>query len=527
MQRAIFVLALSLGVQGMLAPVHAQETSPVPTLRVRVNSNQDGPLQVNGELTLREAIQILNGTLPLDRLSAAEKSQITKAEHPRIEFNLPAQQTTIALVEALPELSRSGLTIDGTTQPGYKDPGSPKSAETPPLVAITPALNKEVLRGLTVTADGVTIRGLHLYGFASRHRSTASTPPADIFISYPLAPPRSTQQQAPANAFKVYEGTNPPKDVLIEDNWLGILPSGAEKTSRSAFGVSVFNSAGTTIRKNRIANHEGSGIITSVRADNLLIADNTIEQNGLSGMPDAIRIEGIVHNARIQSNLIQKNAGSAIFLFKPEEGSVSIKDNTIADNGRQFKRAAIYLMGNQHQVLHNKISQQSGPGVAIAAYPKSEGNIIQGNQFSGLQGLSIDLITQQNVGVQDYQQGDGENPPNISGQRRRETANFGIEAPRFLSPEFYMHEDQVALDGLAEPKSQIEIYRVQDASMQGPLSELIATVQADEQGRFSLSTQALKVGDQVSATATLTQYGTSEPALNSAIQALPIFTLKK
>ncbi len=503
-------LSCSLCAIGMIGPASAQETATLPLLRIVVNSNQDGPIKADGALTLREAIQILHGTLPIDRLSTAEKAQTKMADSPRIEFNLPEEQTTIALQEMLPALSRPGLTLDGTTQPGYKD----KSIDTAPIIAITPAGDKEVLRGLSITADRVTVRGLGLYGFTSRHLSTASVPPADIFIS----DRRPDTAQAPA---LIDKSKAPPKDILIEYNWLGVRPSSSEKTPRSAFGISVFNSLGTTIQKNRIANHEGSGIITSVRSDNLLVKENTIEQNGLSGMPDAIRLEGIIHNVRILSNVIQNNNGSAIFVFKPEEGSAQIKDNTITSNGKRFKRAAIYLMGNQHQVINNQITQQPGPGVAIAAYPKSEGNVIQGNKFSGLEGLSIDL------GGQDYQQGDGANPPNNSWQRRRETANFGMEAPRFLSPEFFMEGDQVALDGTAEPNAQIEIYRVKDSGNQGPLNELVTTVQANEKGQFSLRTDALKVGERVSATATLPQYGTSEPAENSVIQALPIFTFKK
>jgi Right handed beta helix region len=522
MMGAIFRQSLALSVclwaAGTIGPAYAQDTTTLPLLRIVINSNQDGPIKADDALTLREAIQVLDGTLPLDRLSLAEKAQTKIADSPRIEFNLPQDQTTIALKDMLPALSRPGLIIDGTTQPGYKE----VSAEMAPIIAITAAADREVLRGLSITADRVTVRGLSLYGFTSRHLSTASMPPADIFIADPRRLPDTAQ--APT---LIDKGKNPPKDVLIEYNWLGARPHAAAKTSRSAFGVSVFNSLGTTIQKNRIAYHEGSGIITSVRADNLLIKENTIEHNGLDGIPDAIRLEGIIHNVHILSNSIRNNKGSAIFVFKPESGSAEIKDNMITGNGQQFKRAAIYLMGNQHQVINNQIAQQSGPGVAIAAYPKSEGNTIQGNKFSGLEGLSIDLITQQNVGVQDYQQGDGVNPQNNSGQRRRETANFGIEAPHFLSPEFYRQEDQVTLDGTAEPNAQIEIYRVQEAGMQGPLSERIATVQADERGRFSLSTHAVKGGDQVSATATLSPYGTSEPALNSAVQELPVFKSKK
>ena len=57
-----------------------------------------------------------------DQLSVAEKSQVQPSSDgmTRIEFSLPSDQTTIRLTEVLPAIERPGLTIDGTTQPGYK-----------------------------------------------------------------------------------------------------------------------------------------------------------------------------------------------------------------------------------------------------------------------------------------------------------------------------------------------------------------------------------------------------------------------
>ncbi|MGA7933442.1 MAG: hypothetical protein WCA35_07835, partial [Kovacikia sp.] len=70
---------------------------PAPALRVVVNSNQDGPVQPDDVLTLREAIELINGTLPLDQLSAAERAQVEQLGPglpARIDFNLPTDQTT-------------------------------------------------------------------------------------------------------------------------------------------------------------------------------------------------------------------------------------------------------------------------------------------------------------------------------------------------------------------------------------------------------------------------------------------------
>ncbi|BAY10927.1 right-handed parallel beta-helix repeat-containing protein [Calothrix sp. NIES-2098] len=493
----------------LVLPEVAVSQPPQPSVKVVVNSNQDGAIQADDVLTLREAIALVNGTLPIEQLSDREKAQVQTLGNnlpSRIEFNLPPQERAIALKELLPPLASPGLVVDGTTQPGYDDAKSP-------IVAITTTNDADVIRGLTVVADNITIRGLSLYGFTARHGATASIPPADIFIA-PLS------EVVEVKGSKTYAST-PPKDVVIENNWLGIPPDASLPSKTSAFGVSVFNSIGTTIQHNRIAHHDGSGIITSVRAENLQVKENIITHNGLGGMPDAIRLEGVISNTQITANSIQFNAGSGLYLFKPE-GSVKIIDNTISNNGQQLRRAAIYLMGNGHEVVNNKITEQPGPGVVVAAYPQSQGNRIQNNQFAKLQGLSIDLVSQQHVGVSDYQQGDGANPVHDSYQRHRQTGNFGIDAPSFLSREFFILQDgSVTLDGIAAPGSVVEIYQVSEYRDNiSTLNQAIATVNTDGDGRFSVKLGNLKAGERVSAIAIHPRYGTSEPADLTLIRSL-------
>ncbi|HEY9807135.1 MAG TPA: hypothetical protein V6D04_11240, partial [Candidatus Obscuribacterales bacterium] len=216
---------LAIAPSTLAAPSSATGSPPAP-LRVVVNSNQDGPIQPDAALTLREAIALTNGSLTRDRLSTAEQAQVTDLNAnalARIEFNLPAEQTTIRLISVLPPLENPGLVIDGTTQPGY-DAEKSATAEINipiPVVAITPAEGQEVFRGLTVVADGVTIRGLSLYGFNSRRQVPASTPPADIFIAHRLPPPDTTQQQPPNASFPFGAEDKPPQNVTIENNWLG------------------------------------------------------------------------------------------------------------------------------------------------------------------------------------------------------------------------------------------------------------------------------------------------------------------
>jgi len=500
-------------------PAQAQNSA----FKVVVNSNQDGEIIADGGLTLREAIALVNGDIKIEQLSQSEKTQVQIIPGTsRIEFNLPPQQTTIFLKEVLPPLNTPGLVVDGTTHPGYDATKSPTAEINipKPVVNITPATEAEVFRGLTVIADKVTIRGLSLYGFTSEHRDTESTPPADIFIANTFILPYTFQIKPFAGKFVQDDSRQPPKDVVIENNWLGISSDETMPENTSTFGVSVFNAINTIIRNNRISYHDGSGIITGIKAEGMQVVENIILANGLAGMPDGIRLDGIIDKSEIRSNLICANDGSGVFVFKPI-GSVKIFKNNIKFNGRRFRRAAVYLMGNDNQVQDNQISYQSGAGVVVTSHPQSDRNIIQNNRFSFLEGLSIDLNTQHNVAMQDFQNGDGPNPQRNSPNRRLDTANAAINTPQFLSPQFFWGvSSTVGVDGVSEPNSQVDVYRVSGDDGYGSLNTPIGTTKADGKGKFSLNLGNLQPGDRISAIATLPENGTSEPAYPSVIRDL-------
>ena len=393
-----------------------------------------------------------------------------------------------------------------------------------PVVEITPAENVEIARGISILADDVTIKGLSIYGFCVGHEgATQDVPAGDIFVAHRLPPPDTTQHQPPAANFPFRDNNLPPKNVLIEANFLGIKPDKTMPVIASDFGVYVFNSQGTTIRHNVIKDHTASGIITSVKADNLLVQENILIGNGTSGMPDAIRLEGEIRNNKIDTNLICANDGSGVFLFKPAAGAVDIRNNTLKFNGRRFRRAAIHLMGNDNQVTNNYISNQAGAGVSVSAFPQSQAgnvssarNIVKSNRFSFLEGLSVDLNTYRNDAVEDFQDGDGLNPVRNSENRRLDTGNMAINAPRFLSPEFLILNNRVNVDGIADPGTQIELYKVSEEPIgNGPLSRSLTTVTTDPQGKFGATLTNLKPGEMISAVATDAKYGTSEPARNS------------
>ena len=524
------IVLVALGMT-ILSGQKVKAQSGIKSYQVLVNSSRDAPIQADEELTLREAIALVNNSLSYGELSLAEQKQVKVIDRPfasSIEFALPAP-ITIELRSVLPALTSPGLVIDGTTHPEYK-PNHSATAEIAipiPVISLTVAKGSNVFRGLTIAGDRITVKGLSIYGFGQSHHPTDTTPGADIVISSRLP---VTEEQLP------YISQNPPQDVEIVDNWLGLPPDESLDKITSNFGIWLFDGVNTKIRRNRIYYHGGSGILTSVNAQNAQIQENIIVGNGLRGMPHAIYLEGLISGSKIVDNLICGNDGSAVYLFKPD-GATTIDQNEIKFNGRRVASAAVYLIGNDHQVTNNLISWQTGAGVTVAAYPQSDRNLITNNSFSHLEGLSIDLNTRNRVNNPFFKLGDGINPIRNSANRRRDTGNRAINAPQFLSEDFYLINGKVNIDGLAEPGSIVTIYRVKpDISIpnkpqnkltyqtanHGPLTEPWAETTVNNEGRFGFTFHNLHPGTIISAIATKPEDGTSEPALNATIQSINI-----
>lgn len=485
--------------------------APSQYLRITVNSDRDD-IQTDGLLTLREAISIVNGQLSIDRLSPAER-QLVKDTNDRhqIDFQLPPSRSRIALNSELPAIVTPKVTITGGIT--EQKVTIQNLTFTRPSVEIVPASGVQVNRGLSLMADDITVNGLSIYGFqVGNAPATQNIPGADIFIG--------------TRSYPQLDGKKAPQRILIEHNWLGIQSDRGIPDRSSDFGVYVFNSEGVTIRHNAIAHHSASGIISQVSANNLLVTNNAIFANGQEGMPDAIRLEGNLANNQINGNLICGNDGSGIFIFKPNSGSVKIVNNQLQSNGRRLRRAAIHLMGEDHQVINNSIEFQNGAGVSVTAFPhdntvSSLRNRITKNRFQQIEGLSIDLIADRNESVEDFQTGDGVNPPRNSENRRIDTGNGAINAPRFLAREFYSIDNRVNLDGIADPGTEVEIYQVDpDGNNNGPLSKPLIKVIANDRGQFQATVRNPTPGMTLSAIATGSLYGTSEPAENVTV-ALP------
>ena len=531
-------LSLSLLLSGSLAAMPTI-AAPLEPLRVVVNSNQDTVARDN-VITLREAIALINGDLKLTDLTEAERRQVSRpvtsneqyknGPVSRIEFQLAPDQTTIRLQQPLPAIVKSGVVIDGRNTgnvansiPGFNVTATTDESDAAtgnPTIALTAENGKEVARGLTISANGVTVKNLAIAGFTARHLSTATEPPADIFIT-------ATQNQDVRR--ETLETDLVPQDITIVNNWLGRLPQGKPEM-RSAFGVSIFNGNAVTVKGNTIADHDGSGIITSIQAQKFKIQGNTIEKNGFAGMPDALRIEGDIAGGEIFDNTIQNNAGSALYLFNPK-GSVKVYQNNILNNSQRFTRAAIFVIGQQHQIFNNRIAKQSGAGVVVAAYPASYGNQIRNNQFTEVKGLPIDLVSQTNTNPNDYQNGDGTNIKTDSRERGERSGNAGINSPTLVSNEFFLSpiDRTVEFSGTTLPNADVDIYKIPAdcdltaSSMNSAVK--IGSARSDAQDKFSVILKDLKPGDRLAATVSTPNFGTSEmtrPVVIRELAGLPV-----
>ena len=511
-------------------PTQAQPIlSQPPSLLLQVNSLQDGAIQPDTELTLREAIGLANGMLTIDQLSPIEQNQVRKlspGSPSQITFTLTpsTSKPVLNLTQELPPLASANLIFDGAI-------GDQK-------LILTIAPNTSISRGLILLADGIIVRNTQFYGFKTANNDLNSqgshqrpnTLTGNIIVTH-------GRNLYNLNELSWIAQMTPPQGVRIENNILGESEQWAtlsqDTATASSFGIVIFEGIQTHIENNQFYGLLGSAILTGSEASETHIIGNTMQGNGGAGMPDAIRLEGTIAGTEIHHNTICHSAGSAVFLFKPQ-GSITIRDNDFHYNGQGVDRAAIYLMGSGHEVFNNHVSHQSGGGVVVAAYPRSVQNRIQANRFSDLAGLSIDLVARRSTGVWDYALGDGVNPPRNSGNRRFDTANQAIDAPQFLGEEFFVFEDEVTIAGYANPGSIVDIYQVapvaantvstqigMDFRNYAPLQELLGSVRVEEAtGKFQVSLKGLQPGDRISAIATDPRFGTSEPAKNAIVRTI-------
>jgi parallel beta-helix repeat protein len=363
------------------------------TLTVNTAADEDG---VGSMLSLREAIEVSNGTLAISALSPEQQAQISGplANPNTIAFNIGSGgPQTLGLLSALPAIT-SPLTIDGTTQPGY-DPSAPS-----PVITLNgsnagangtglfiPAGNSTVL-ALSITQfsgsaiylqgqGGNAINGSVLAGNSGDGLTIDGAPGNSITASFVYQNQddgiRITGSGATANS--------------VRGCSIGIDQNG--KVSRNGFnGIEILNAPDNTIggtdqaAGNLIAGNGRDGIdIAGAGATGDLLEGNFIgtDRNNTSGIAnfgDGVLINSGAAQAVIRRCIISGNRGSGIEIDGSDASQNVVQGNLIgtSPDGQSGQ-------GN----LVDGILISGAPGNRIGGPGPGEGNVISANFNYGIE----------------------------------------------------------------------------------------------------------------------------------------------
>ncbi len=126
-------------------------------------------------LSLREAIEVSNGTLAVSSLTSQEQTLVSGAVGATntIDFNIPTTDSgydaatgvwTIAVQSALPAISTNAAIIDGYSQPGASQ-NTLAQADNAKLAIAINGSRQGSIDGLTISQQGSQVRGLDIENF--------------------------------------------------------------------------------------------------------------------------------------------------------------------------------------------------------------------------------------------------------------------------------------------------------------------------------------------------------------------------
>ena len=141
---------------------------------ITVNTTADDTT-ADATLSLREAIEVSNGTLAVSSLSTQEQAQVSGAVGATntIDFNIPTTDPgynattgvwTIAVHSALPTISTNAAIIDGYSQPGATENTLAQGDNAKLAIAINGA-GLGTINGLTIGQQGSQVSGLDIENF--------------------------------------------------------------------------------------------------------------------------------------------------------------------------------------------------------------------------------------------------------------------------------------------------------------------------------------------------------------------------
>jgi len=399
------------------------------TLVVNTTADDTTP---DGTLSLREAIEVSNGTLAFSALSPQEQGQVSGdlSQASTIDFDIPGMSVpVIEPTSALPEITQP-VTIDGTSQPGLGFVGLDGSGAGSLVDGLTISAGSSTVKGLVIVLFNGS--GIHLTGaggdFVSRcvlgtdllNDPGIGNTADGVFID---GSANNTIGGTETGAGNIISG-NANNGValagagatgnVIQDDFIGTDVTGKHPLGNFGAGIAILQNAsnnligGATVAARNVISGNGlEGISISGSAAFNLVQGNDVgtDVDGssiLSNTLEGIEIDGASKNtiggaepgAR---NLISGNAEDGIFIFSSTDGTDTTA-NTVQGNWIGLAASGTAALAN----LGNGVLISNAQNNLIGGTAPGAGNVISGNGHDGIEladGASGILIEGNKIGT--------------------------------------------------------------------------------------------------------------------------------
>jgi CSLREA domain-containing protein len=405
---------------------------------ITVNTTADDTA-ADATLSLREAIEVSDGTLPVSSLSTQEQAQVSGdvASSNMIMFDIPTTDPgydpttgvwTIQVHSELPAITTNVADINGFTQPGSTLGTIQKDKFT---IAISGA-GQGTINGLTIDQPGTLVSGFDIENFGGAGvvmAGSGGSQLADCFIGTDptgeKAAPNATGVEVESSSNSIHsnlisgnnapgfgdgiyvpdQSHNPlnitPTKNAVQDNYIGVDAAGTKALGNGQVGVADFGSGDTygglvlgianVISGNGAGGIQSGGSITIESNDigtdwlGAIALGNGPSGNGITAGGPA----GTAISVTIEDNVVSGNAQAGIALSpgSPGQSTFTVKNNTIGAAESEFTPlgnggAGLLMTGVENAtVLDNKIVANKDGIDLTGAGTDVQHNVFQGNQI--------------------------------------------------------------------------------------------------------------------------------------------------
>jgi Bacterial Ig-like domain (group 3)/Right handed beta helix region len=397
---------------------------------ITVNTTADDTTP-DATLSLRQAIEVSNGTLAVSSLSTQEQALVNGAVSGTntIDFNIPTTDSgydaatgvwAIAVNSALPAISTNAAIIDGYSQAGSSENTEAQADNARLTIALNGA--GQQFNGLTIAQPGSHVSGLDIENFSSSGILITAAGDVQVAGCFIGTDPTGAMAAPNANGVVIENSSNliggpsagdrnvisgnnqagegdgillppqqqnpldiTPTENVVENNFIGIDAAGTMALANGHAGVADFGTAntygGTTAGLGNVISGNGGGGITSESSitiegnfigtdatGNVALGNGPASSGISNGASPATQVTTVITNNVVSGNL---QGGIGVSVGDQQTSVYTISNNKIGTNA-----AGTMALGNV------------GGGLNLDSI---ENATVVGNLISGNTGLGLSL----------------------------------------------------------------------------------------------------------------------------------------